>query len=91
MDGQSQRRALTAAEQAIQALGAGDGDRAVAAARRAAELDQVGAFADLVGAVAVAAADLTASGAVGTAAWDGVAAAVGPGPLAVEVEALRDA
>lgn len=80
---------MTAAEQAIQALAAGKADRAVAAARQAADLDQVGAFATLVTAVEAAAADLAAGRPIDAPAWDGVAAAVGPGPLAAEVAAAR--
>ncbi len=89
MNGQQQRRALTAAEQSIQALGAGDGPKAVTAARRAAELDQIGAFAGLPTAVESAATDLETTGAISDASWDAVAQAVGPGPLANEVAALR--
>ncbi len=88
MDGQSQRRALTAAEQAIRAIGAGDVERAKDAAARAADLDQIGAFASLVAAVGLASADL-ADGAVSAGSWDAIADAVGPGPLALEVDALR--
>ncbi len=91
LDGQQQRRALTAAEQAIQALGAGDGGKAVGAAGRAAELDQIGAFAALRSAVDAAAADLESGGAVSSRSWDALAAAVGPGPLAAAVAAARGA
>ncbi len=90
LDGQRQRRALTAAEQSIQALAAGQRDRAAAAAARASELDQIGAFADLPAAVAAAAADLAGGGAVSPASWDGLAAAVGPGPLAAAVAEARE-
>ena len=91
LDGQRQRKALTAAEQAIQALAAGQGERAAGAAGRAAELDQVGAFAALPDAVAAAAADLAGAGAVSEASWDGLADAVGPGPLAAAVAEARGA
>lgn len=91
MKGESQRRALTAVEQAIRALGAGDADRARAAAARAVELDQLGVYAHLGQAVGLAAADLEAGGTVSDPAWDAIAAAVGPGPLAIEVETLREA
>lgn len=87
--GAAQRRALTAVEQAIRALGAGDGPRAREAAARAVALDQLGVYASLGPAVAAAAADLASGGRVGDAAWDAVAMAVGPGPLAIEVETLR--
>jgi len=88
-DGRAQRRALTAAEQAIAALAAGDGDRALAAAASAADLDQVGVFTALPAAVEAAAADLAASGTITGRSWDVVAAAVGPGPLAFAVESAR--
>jgi hypothetical protein len=72
---------LTAAEQALQALADGDSERAQEAAMRAAELDQVGAFAGLVEAVGTAAAEIDTSGAVSRAAWQQLSAALGPGPL----------
>ena len=87
--GEAQRRALTAVQQAIRALGAGEPQRARDAAARAAELDQLGVYASLVPAVAAAVADIERDGAVGADAWDAVAAAVGPGPLAIEVDTLR--
>ncbi len=89
LDGQRQRRALTAAEQAIQALAAGHGERAAAAAARAAELDQIGVFAGLPEAVAAAVGELTGGDSVSAASWDGLAAAVGPGPLAAAVAEAR--
>ncbi len=45
MDGQQQRKALSAAESALRALAAGETGRARAAADKAASLDQVGAYA----------------------------------------------
>jgi hypothetical protein len=81
MDGHQQRRALTAAEQALQALADGDSDRAQEAAGRAAELDQVGVFAGLMEAVASAAAEIAATGAVSRSGWQQLSAALGPGPL----------
>jgi hypothetical protein len=89
VDGRQQRRALTAAEQAIRHLGAGDGTRAVDAAQRAAELDQIEVFAGLPAAVGRAAADLDGGGAISAAAWEGVSAAVGQGPLAFLVDEVR--
>lgn len=89
LDGHRQRRALTAAEQALEALKNGDGDTARRAAAEAASLDQVGAFAQLVAAVEAAAADLAAAGRVGEAALTALWEAVGPGPLAARVEGLR--
>ena len=89
MDGQQQRRALTAAEQAIRHLGAGNGTKAVDAARRAADLDQIGAFTGLAAPVATAADEVAASGTVTAATWDAIAVAIGPGPLAFLVEEVR--
>ena len=89
IDGKKQRNALTGAEQALRALGAGDGDRARKNAAKAAELDQVGAYADLVAAVDDAAADLEGGGEVSAASWDAVAEAVGAGPLSFLVEEMR--
>jgi hypothetical protein len=88
-DGHRQRRALTAAEQALAALETGDRDAARRAAAEAASLDQVGAFSHLVGAVELAAADLAATGRVGDSAVSALLEAVGPGPLAARVEGLR--
>lgn len=88
-DGQQQRKALTAVERSVQALAAGRPDDARRAAATAASLDQVGAFHGLVDAVEVAAIDLDRSGVVGDAAWDLVADAVGPGPVAAAVEEAR--
>ncbi len=88
MDGQQQRRALTAAESALRALAAGDGDRAVAAAVKAAELDQIGVFSTLEPAVAAAAEDVARTGVIGEFARRALGDAVSPGPLASVVEAL---
>lgn len=91
LDGHRQRRALSAAEQALEALENGDGAAARRAAAEAASLDQVGAFAGLAEAVELAAADLAANGRVEDSAVAALLEAVGPGPLAVRVEGLRDA
>jgi hypothetical protein len=88
MDGHQQRRALSAAERALEALEKGDGDAAQRAASEAASLDQVGAFSHLVAAVELATADLAASGRVGSSALAALLEAVGPGPLAARVEGL---
>jgi hypothetical protein len=88
LDGQRQRKALSAAERALEALERGDADSARKSAAEAADLDQVGVFADLVGAVELAVADLASSGAVGEAVRAALLAAVGPGPLAARVEGL---
>lgn len=86
MDGKQQRRALTAAEQALHALRRGDPDRAREAAARAAELDQVGLFASLPHVVGVGADDIEAQGSVQRVTWMEIAAALGPGPLAAFAE-----
>ncbi|MFH1105566.1 MAG: hypothetical protein V1757_11595 [Actinomycetota bacterium] len=82
IDGQQQRRALTAAEQALHALEAGEADRATEAAARAAALDQVGLFTGLPAVVSTAAAQIESLGAVSSAGWAAIAAALEPGPLA---------
>ncbi len=89
LDGKRQRQALTAAERSLQALGAGNGDRAIRSASKAAELDQLGVFGALPGGVEAAAADLAESGAVGPASWDRLEEAVGPGPLMFLISELR--
>lgn len=81
MDGHQQRRALTAAEQSLQALQRGDPVRAREAAGRAAELDQIGAFAGLVEAVDAAATEIDTEGVVSRSAWQRLSATLGPGPL----------
>ncbi len=80
-DGKRQRNALTAAERALRALGAGDAQRALRTAAKAAELDQLGLFAGLSVGVDAAVADLEATGGVGDESWDRLEVAVGPGPL----------
>ncbi len=52
-DGQKQRNALTAVEQAIKARAAGNMDRTLANARKAEDLDQIGIYAGLTEAIAV--------------------------------------
>ncbi len=89
MDGRKQRQAVTAAEQAIRAVADGEVDKAAAAAVRATELDQIGAYDGLTAAIAAAGVELEAVGHIGEEAWDAVAAAVGPGPLGEEVATLR--
>lgn len=81
VDGQQQRNALTAAEQALRALAEGDADRATQAALRAHELDQIDLYAALPDAVAGAIADLTLQGRIGVGTVEMLRAAVGPGPL----------
>jgi len=88
MDGHQQRRALSAAERALEALEKGDGDAARRAAMEAASLDQIGAFSHLVGAVELATADLAATARVGSSALAALLEAVGPGPLAARAAGL---
>ncbi len=81
MDGEKQRRALSAAEQAIRALGSGNAERARRAAATAIELDQIAVFGPFASAVGGAADELEVGGAIDGAHWDAIAEAVGPGPL----------
>jgi hypothetical protein len=81
IDGQRQRRALTAAENALRALDGGDPARARVAATEAVDLDRVDAYRGFVAAVERAAADLEAGVRVTRESWAGLAAALGPGPL----------
>jgi len=87
MDGQQQRRALTAAEQALQALVAADAGRATEAAERAAELDQTGAYTALPALVMAAVDEIAGNGHVSVEAWHLIATTLGPGPLAAFAEA----
>ena len=64
MDGQQQRRALTAAESAVRALAAGDAARARVAAQKAASLDQLMVYAAFAGLVRRAAGEIEQLGAV---------------------------
>lgn len=88
MDGHQQRRALSAAERALDSLEKGDGDAARRAAAEAAALDQVEAFSHLVEAVELVIADLAAAGRVGDSALAALLEAVGPGPLAARAAGL---
>lgn len=87
-DGKKQRNALTAAENAVRALASGNAARATANARRAAELDQIGAYGGFADAVVDAAVDLGDAGPT-PAEWDAIAARLEPGPLSFLVEELR--
>lgn len=89
LDGKRQRNALTAAERALRALGDGNSERAVRSAAKAAELDQLGLFAGLPEAALGGAADIEASGSVGSRSWDRLETAVGPGPLQFLIGELR--
>jgi len=90
-DGQKQRSALTAAEQALRALGSGDPDKARKTAAKAADLDQIGAYAGFVEAVGPLAQRLESGVPIDDAGWDGLAAVLGMGPLSALVEQLRGA
>lgn len=82
MDGQQQRRALTAAERSIRLALAGDIEGAQRAASTAERLDQIGAYgglADLVGGLPTPMSD---------AGLATLTEALGPGPLAALAEAL---
>ena len=89
IDGQKQREALAAAERALHFLEQSRPDEAVAAAQRADRLDQVELLAALPAAVSRIAGHQTAGTPVPAEAWEELAAAVGPGPLAVRVAGLR--
>jgi hypothetical protein len=80
-NGQQQRRALTAAEQALQALQAGDAERARQAAARAVGLDQIGVYEAFPDAIGAAADEIDASGKVSPQGWQRLSAILGPGPL----------
>lgn len=88
MDGQQQRKALTAAERAIAQLVNANPDGARRAAATAASLDQIGVFAGLEQAVAAAADELARGGTVSGESLGALRAAVGPGPLQAAVERL---
>lgn len=89
MDGQQQRQALSAAENALHGLvRGGQPDRAVRAAAKAEALDQVGLFAGLEAAVAQAATEVAEEGAVSAAARQRLLDVVGPGPLEQIIEGI---
>lgn len=89
MDGQRQREALAAAERSLFLLEKGRPAEAGKAAERARELDQVGTFELLPEAVEEIASHRSAGSPVPVQAWDRLAEAVGPGPLAAHVADLR--
>lgn len=90
LNGKQQRNALTAAERSLQALGRGDAARARRSAQKAADLDQLGLFAKLPGAVTAAGSDIDSTGEITTESWDALSTAVGPGPLQFLITELRD-
>ncbi len=87
VDGRRQRNALTAAEQAIVALAAGDTARASDSAASAASLDQIGVYAGLPDAVAVAVGHVEQQGSLGEREWAQLRTALPPGPLQALVDA----
>ena len=88
MEGQRQRRALTAAESALRALAAGDAERARKAAGQGADLDQLSVYRAFAGVVRRAAGEIERDGAVCAATREALRASLGPGPLAAAVEEL---
>ena len=89
-DGHQQRKALTALERAVGALGKGDAETAQRAAGRAAEFDQIGVYERLPDAIARIVSHQTDRTEVPAELWDTLLDAVGPGPVATVVEQLRD-
>ena len=89
-DGHQQRKALTALERAVGALGMGDAETAQRAAGRAAEFDQIGVYERLPDAIARIVSHQTDRTEVPAELWDTLLDAVGPGPVATVVEQLRD-
>jgi hypothetical protein len=88
VDGKAQRQALASAERALDALEMGRADAARSAARRAAELDQIGVFASLPRAIEQATDDLVSNGSLSELSLAALTAAVGPGPLEAAVARL---
>ena len=86
MDGQKQRRALSAAESALRALAAGDAGRSREAAAKAAALDQLGVYASFAGLVRRAAGEIEQLGAVVEATRLALRDSLAPGPLAAAAE-----
>lgn len=81
------RRSLSAAEQAIEALGRADAVGARMAIAEAAE--GAAALASLVDAVHLAATELVESSEISQATWNQLADAAGPGSLQGLVESVR--
>jgi hypothetical protein len=88
-DGQKQRTALTAAEQALRALGAGNAAKARKTAAQAAALDQIGIYSGFAAAVAPLADRLDGGEAVDDAGWDRLVETLGLGPLSGLIDELR--
>lgn len=89
-DGQKQRSALTAAEQALRALASGQSEKARQSAAKAADLDQVGLYGGFVAVLEPLAKRLDAGVQVDDAGWDSLASSLGMGPLAALIDELRD-
>lgn len=89
-DGQKQRSALTAAEQALRALGSGQPEKARQTAAKAADLDQLGVYAGFASVVDRLAKRLDSGERIDDAGWDGLAASLGMGPLTGLIDELRD-
>ncbi len=87
--GQRQRKALTAAEKALRALGGGNAARARKAAAQAVDLDQIGVYSGLDTAVAPLAEKLDRGEAIDDAGWDSLIAVLGLGPLSGLIDELR--
>jgi hypothetical protein len=88
MDGRRQRNALTAAENALRALAAGDAARARVDSAKAVELDEVGAFVGLPVGVSAVASVLDRGDTPGAADWAKLTAALPAGPLRAMAESL---
>jgi len=88
-DGQKQRSALTAAEQALRALGSGEADKARKTAQKAASLDQIGVYDGFAESVESLAQRLDDGDAIEDAGWDELAAVLGMGPLSGLIDELR--
>ena len=88
-DGQKQRRALNAAEQALRALADGSAAQARQAASKAAELDQIGLYSEFATAVVPLAEQLESGRAVDDAGWTSLVETLGIGPLSGLVDELR--
>lgn len=88
LDGHKQRNALTAAEQALRALGAGNAEWATRGADRVAELDQIGAYARLPEAVTRASRELADHGTVTRGGWEALRASLALGPLQALIDTM---
>ena len=85
--GRQQREAVSAIERAIRALKAGKADGVRTAAATVAELDRAGLYPGLVDALDNAADELASGAPLSAERRQAVADALGPGPLAAELQA----